>query len=634
MATIKPQPYGSFVLAERAVGAVITHVEQDEIMEEFLALVSTALADSGSAIQGAANVYGPETYNNIDIRGRWFEVRTPSKWEPSLYDSKNELLLISVRGNRIAFYSSDSAMRRVLLANISNPTATGSTPKLAGFSKISSSRLTATFLENVALKAMWLSGTHRSVQVKADSKVLSGSDLKYALDPLGDSSYLAAAARNSSMGVSLRGSAVWTKPNKTIVSFAADVEDIFQKLDSSGTNESMLPILANELNSFNDVQSPFDFDVAAPEALRLKRQQRAAENLTGWFSFSISTSTANAPANHDFDLDIAPRNPPPGAAGPVILKLQIQPVFSTTHSDSAIKFNVSIVGGPVPPWAHDLVDALNSHPEVFRVFYGSGHTIAAGALSVSHPMDIDFTDWKWIPFGAMPGHPASLTVDVSAEKPVDNDLENIWMSLADRSLFGWLVRSLSNGATSAALDLQPLNANGQDVWLFCDDDAGEVADFVHVFLPPTGIPKITLIHVKGANNESPNREMVAGPYEVVCGQAMKNLRYLTASNLIARICDRIYDDKRPLWNVPFVQNTPPKGDRDTFYGVLQSIDTHAEYSVLIVQPHVTKTAYDQPINKPLNKNSRLGSVQLRTLLFATKAAASAVSSEFTVIGCL
>jgi hypothetical protein len=124
-------------------------------------------------------------------------------------------------------------------------------------------------------------------------------------------------------------------------------------------------------------------------------------------------------------------------------------------------------------------------------------------------MDIDFTDWKWIPFGAMPGHPASLTVDVSAEKPVDNDLENIWMSLADRSLFGWLVRSLSNGATSAALDLQPLNANGQDVWLFCDDDAGEVADFVHVFLPPTGIPKITLIHVKG-NNESPNREMVAG----------------------------------------------------------------------------------------------------------------------------
>jgi hypothetical protein len=115
---------------------------------------------------------------------------------------------------------------------------------------------------------------------------------------------------------------------------------------------------------------------------------------------------------------------------------------------------------------------------------------------------------------------------------------------------------------------------------------------------------------------------------------MKNLRYLTASNLIARICDRIYDDKRPLWNVPFVQNTPPKGDRDTFYGVLQSIDTHAEYSVLIVQPHVTKTAYDQPINKPLNKNSRLGSVQLRTLLFATKAAASAVSSEFTVIGCL
>jgi hypothetical protein len=181
--------------------------------------------------------------------------------------------------------------------------------------------------------------------------------------------------------------------------------------------------------------------------------------------------------------------------------------------------------------------------------------------------------------------------------------------------------------------LKPLQNGTRDVWLFCDDDAGEVADFVHVYAPSTGVPKITLVHIKGAHSESSNREMVAGPYEVVCGQAVKNLRYLTSISLADRLGKRIFDPDRPLWNSEFTMGIAPNGDRDDFFNVLCAIDSDASYAVLIIQPHVTQSAYALTNNKPQSKTPNLGSIQLRTLLFGVKANASAVSANFHVVGC-
>jgi hypothetical protein len=200
-------------------------------------------------------------------------------------------------------------------------------------------------------------------------------------------------------------------------------------------------------------------------------------------------------------------------------------------------------------------------------------------------------------------------------------------------LFSWFVRTLNDPVEARKMGLEPLQTGSRDVWLFCDDDAGEVADFVHVFAPPAGIPKITLVHIKGAHSESLAREMVAGPYEVVCGQAVKNLRYLTAVRLVARLEKRIYDDDRPLWNSAFAMGGAPDGDRDDFFNVLCDIDAEANYAVLVIQPHVTQAAYGLPKNAPLEKTASLGSVQLRTLLFGVKASAAAVSASFHVIGC-
>lgn len=625
---ISPEPYGSYVLAERRSGVHITAAEQLQILQQYFDLVQAVLISAGTSVHGAIGAYGPVTHNGVDISGRWFQTSTPSKWEPTLNDTTNELLLISVAKNRVAFYASDPGLRKILLTNIGNVAAPAA---IAGLSKMSSSRLIAAFLDAKQLKAMWLSGTHKSVQVKADSKVLSGSDLKYALDPLGDSSYLAAAARQENMGVSLRGSAVWTRPHKTIVSFAGDVRKIFDDLDASGTTEANLPILANELNSFVSVELPFDFDVAAPEALRLKAQQKKSVELTSQFCFWIAPSTAAAgsPA-YAFDLTASPW-PHTGLTGS--LHLQVEPAFTAIHSDSTVEFKVVSITAPLLPWMTEIVSALEERPEIFRVFYSSGHAIAAGALSIAHPMDINFEDWKWMSFAAMPGHSTPGTpVMVYKEKPKDNDLTRIWTAARECSLFAWFVRILNDPTEAGKMGLEPLQNGTQDVWLFCDDDAGEVADFVHVFAPPVGRPKITLVHIKGAT-QSKDREMVAGPYEVVCGQAVKNLRYLPSVNLADRLSTRIFDVKRPLWNSMFVMGVAPNGDRDDFYSVLCDTGAEATYTVLIIQPHVTKAAFDLPKNAPMTKGA-LGAIQLRTLLFGVKANAAAASAAFNVVGCL
>jgi hypothetical protein len=415
------------------------------------------------------------------------------------------------------------------------------------------------------------------------------------------------------------------------VSFAADVHKIFDCLEKSGTKEAILPVLANELSSFTDVWSPFDFDVSAPEALRLKGQQRKSTQLTSQFSFQLSGSTLAGSPAYAFDLTVTPWT---STALSGTLHIHVEPAFSTSHSDSTIEFKLILATAAPEPWMMEVIDGLGAEPEIFRVFYGSGHAIAAGALSLAHPMDIDFADWIWMPFSVMPNHGvAGKPVFVHKEKPEANDLTNIWMSATDQSLFSWFVRTLNDPAAAAEMGLMPLQNRSNDVWLFCDDDAGEVADFVHVYVPLIGTPKITLIHIKGAHNETANREMVAGPYEVVCGQAVKNLRYLTSVSLADRLEKRIFDVDRPLWNSAFVMGTAPDGDRDQFYNVLCGIDADASYAVLVIQPHVTKKAYKLSANAPLVKGSNLGAIQLRTLLFGVKASASAVSASFRVVGC-
>ncbi|UOF02888.1 hypothetical protein [Bdellovibrio reynosensis] len=606
-------PYGSVLVLQNSKD--ISDSKHIEIVKAVVEIFKEKLGESIGEIEN----FPEQFFYEIRIQGFSYIVNEECSWSSVNKNRLHELVLISVSANFVAIYTSNTAHRAFILNSlVQNKT-------LQVLRKIPSAELIKAFLTTSQLKAIWMSGTHKVVDVKADSKVLSGRNLECALDPLADSTYLASAARVKDMGVALRSSVVWTRSHENLDEFANGLDKIFESLRANAKSHGQLPVLASELSDFNGVSGVFDFEVGPPEAFSGRRIEKA-ENLISLFNFET------APCSHQnsccFHLKIQHRGSTRAA-----IQIHLEPKFQKHSTDVFFQMTAA------PPVANSLyipiLDALADFPELFRVFYESGHTISAGALAISNTKDQNFSSWRWANFTRNNGR-LSIAVDIKKEKPDANNLSLIWSNPNEDSLFTWLVSTVSTAQGANTLGLKPLS-NSSDVWLFCDDDAGEIADFVHLYYPAnpsaTNQVKVTLIHIKGAKSSSIRRQMVAGPFEVVCGQAIKNARYIDRSILVERIQDRIFDPDRPLWNDPLQTNSPPQGDRFDFYSLLMCLPADTKYEVLIVQPHVTQRATQLPANMPGATPQSLGAVQLRSLLFSTQASARAVTADFWVVGC-
>jgi len=135
----------------------------------------------------------------------------------------------------------------------------------------------------------------------------------------------------------------------------------------------------------------------------------------------------------------------------------------------------------------------------------------------------------------------------------------------DTSIFGWVVQNIGPG------------------WLICDDGAGEVADFVHLAPDNT----LTLVPVKAAHSESLHRQVSASAYEVVVGQATKNIGFLNGDELHARL-SLAQTATRATWHDGVRQ-----ADRSGFLAALAAHPHSAAFGVKIVQPHLRKERYLQ-----------------------------------------
>jgi hypothetical protein len=86
--------------------------------------------------------------------------------------------------------------------------------------------------------------------------------------------------------------------------------------------------------------------------------------------------------------------------------------------------------------------------------------------------------------------------------------------------------------TATAPDL--LGNRAATGWLICDDGSMESADFIH-FADTVTPPRLSLIHVKGSGSATADRGISVSDYEVVVGQAVKNLRYLDRTNIAEKL---------------------------------------------------------------------------------------------------
>jgi predicted Zn-ribbon and HTH transcriptional regulator len=172
------------------------------------------------------------------------------------------------------------------------------------------------------------------------------------------------------------------------------------------------------------------------------------------------------------------------------------------------------------------------------------------------------------------------------------------------------------------LDSKDFNTTERQIgWLFCDDGAGEKADFIH-YVEYEGMHLISLIHVKAAKTDSPTRKISVGAHDIVLNQGVKNLRYCSRKTLATDLRERLESaSKKECWR------DGKKVDPSDFIEALEEINgiSKVKNRVIIVQPHTLKKTYTNTKNSKIKR-------QLDVLLVSAENAIRSSGAEFYLLG--
>lgn len=520
--------------------------------------------------------------------------KAPWTNDGQITDTFNHLCLVCSYRNLVAIYLSEPGFKQKIAQRLDDKDGVG----LNSLARVARGRLNAAFVTGEA-RTLWLSGIHRRTFVKADSKILSGVDLRSALNPLDDQTYNFTAARCSSsisgertaIGVAPRRSRVWFGISRSWDEFVESTLRVLKHLDGVNKKEpSPLPILARVVADGSKVKDAFDVSFQPPElAGDDPSTATQLEDLERWaYETSFEVTGAGGP---DFTATLSRGSTRIGDFG---FKLDLA---NPEH------VNVSVVGKPSKGKADDDFDKalrLCRHPQWLTIRYDSGHTVSDGAIHEIQHRDMPFTQFKFIDF-------TGFAVDT--EKPIP--LNTVGRK---KSLFCWVQKNWP------LPDPKPVPGG----WLACDDGAMEIADFIHVDVS-SSVPILSLIHVKGAGSLKPNRSISVSKYEVVTGQAVKNLRFL----------DRLLIDEglsaglgKKISKLVWKDRTQTK--RDALLKELKKIGANFKRRVVIVQPHVTERNHKNALAHPQSPGAaRLR--QLDTLLIGAEMNCRALGADLIVV---
>lgn len=515
--------------------------------------------------------------------------------DPTAVDKTHELALVLRYKHLVAIHLTDSGLRTRVVRDLGDATR----PGLSLLKLISRARLNAAFVKGEA-RTLWLSGIHRRTAIRADSKILSGIDLRDSLNPLDDQTYYFTAARcnapiqgnDTSLGVAPQKSRVWMGTSKTWKDFRDSVKEVLAHLDqTTGNVDAPFHILASAVRSGRGLTGAFDINFQPPELLEDEPSGNGnqAEDLEKWAYHANFEVTAATGANLNTRLTLK---------GELLGTVD----FTLTLTDPE-HVVISATGAPASNDVAELHAQALKHcakPDWINIRYESGHTISNGAIHSVQYRDIPFATIEWVDFTG---------IQVDKEKP------DSWARLGtDSSLFCWAKNHWphTDGRTS-----------GGD-WLASDDGSMEKADFIYVN-DSAAAPMLTLIHVKAAANRSPNREISVSKYEIVTAQAIKNLRELDRQILAGGLQAGMHKIVSTL-----VWHNRTTSDRPTLLRSLAGLGTNYKRQVVIVQPHVTQAAYNAAVAAPNGANfARLR--QLYTLLNGAQLACRGLNAELRVI---
>ncbi|ATG37803.1 hypothetical protein PhaeoP23_03726 (plasmid) [Phaeobacter piscinae] len=609
-------PYLSVTLCRAANEQV---VEPDELLSAIRDLAKKNAEKKGREKPKFPTVQDPtiEHEGTAFALAYYVEKRAPSWFRgEGITDTLNQLVIVAKRENVYALLLSDNGLR----SNVAKKIMQATEGPFTGIKRLTSSQINKAFVES-EVRTLWLSGTHRRTTVKPDSKILSGLELETSLDPLGDQTYYFSSVRSTMslkadltsavVGASPSGSRIWIGPTRSWDEFSSSIDVILDRaaacMNDAARPDKPLPILASTISTLDGIEQPYDLAFIVPEQVH-DGDEEANEGEHRWlqqFSDAARFEVKAAAGSANFEADVFWADT---RLGRLAYNFEQIP-------GSDIRLKVRKVDGFDNDDREAEILSICRQPGNLTVYFDTGHTFSRGHFYETRFRDARFSDWQWVSM-------AQDDTEFWQEKPLDGKrfaVENTG-NAADKSLFGLVARHWPN-----------LPARGlQTGWLVCDDGAMESADFIHIN-DESDPPELTLIHVKGSGSVNENRGLSVSDYEVVVGQAIKNLRHVDRGLLREKLAANAEGVlKSAVWHYGQRQQ-----NRQALLAVLDGLGSNFKKKVVVFQPRARRTICDG-IRKnmddgDLNRSDVRRMQQLDALLLGARSDCFSLGAEFLVI---
>lgn len=573
-----------------------SHYPVNDLHEAIMKLISNLIHKDGDITQYQSS---NETIQDASIMMTPYSLRRIPSWTKrnDIYDIENHIALTVMLGDYVAFYFSEKGMKDSVRSFFKSS-------HLPNLYPVEIAHLNHLFINEDNIKMIWLLGIHGKNTFKADSKVLGGNSVAESLDPLEDQSYMMSAVRtsignnNKSIGLNPFKSSIWKGACKDWDTFENNVIEILDTLNSNNKNNpSPIGILASPINDLNSVNNAYDFSVIDPDFIPYDVSP-AKKDLLRLINTKYRVEVSPT-LNSSFELKVFHENI---ICGLISVKLNIK----------EYEISFEIINQQHMNHKKELLNKyakILTYPELIKCWYESGHAVVNSWIFKTDYKDVEYHGFSWADFEKY---------NICQEKPIISDKVDLTKIGSQKSLFCWV----KNRWNSRWDSIKPFNTTeNPSGWLYCDDGAGEKADFIHIdeFNNQT---IISLIHIKAAHSSNVARRISVGAHDIVLSQAVKNLRYANRKNLINDLSDRAEKSENKMcWH-----NNKLVEPQD-FIDKLSQIKNNSDLKkrVIVIQPHTIKSYYTKLKNSNIKR-------QLDVLLVSSDNAIKSSGAEFHIIG--
>ncbi|HHX8748059.1 TPA: hypothetical protein ACVPFL_000168 [Morganella morganii] len=583
----------------------IHQIVLDIIVNENRKKVQVDLFGTNNDTYGEANIY----YTPYKV------TKTPGWYRGNeINDIDNHVFITFSLNGIYAFYCSEKGMKDEIRMHFHST-------KLPCLEVIEMGHLNDLFVNEDSMKMLWLLSVDGKNSFKADSKVLGGNSVADTLDPLEDQSFSMSAVRTelddggSTIGINPFKSSLWRGPCKDWYTFESRVFEIIDKIDKIDKNKEFtsnpISILATPLNDLKHVNILYELLINECDMyFDKKNKYDLLREVNESYSFIVNDTICS----NEINITVSSHG---CLIGDIKVQVEVKNyLVSFSAKNSPVKGNKSKL---------EFFSRIFNYPDVIKCWYESGHSIVDGRLFKTDYRDVEYNDFIWADFERFKINQEKPEI-IENESDIQKDnkikpIKKVALNLIgkDNSLFCWVKNRWSGCWDRIDNFITTENPSG---WLYCDDGAGEKADFIHVVEFNKKI-NITFIHVKASKSDSRNRRMSVGAHDVVLSQAIKNIRYTNRKNLVSALKKRVSGT-----NDKFCWENNISKKPDEFIEYLEGIKTQSNIKnrVVIIQPHTRKKCYENKADSNIKK-------LLAVLLVNADTAVKSCGAEFYIVGC-